>query len=224
VNTSSNVQGFEALGVLNLYEGPNVRFYGLAGYRFFQAKESLRIETDSALGTFGPPGIFTAHTVDEVDTNNLFNGGLLGLRTNVTSGKYFIELDTKVSLGNVQQIVDRSGLTAGTLTTAGGTTNTVSPYGIFVRSPNSGRFERNAVTLLPEGALRVGLNGKRCRIYVGYSVIYLSDVVRPADQLNRTIDLNSFINGTVSANGQPQGLVKSDFWVQGITLGFEFRY
>ena len=71
--------------------------------------------------------------------------------------------------------------------------------------------------------LRVGWRlGDSSRVILGYTLLYLSDAVRPGDQLDRVLDLP----GTPGGFGdRPAPLfVRSDLWVQGLSLGLEWRY
>ena len=52
-----------------------------------------------------------------------------------------------------------------------------------------GRFVRSVFAVLPEAAVKVGYRFRdRSRFYVGYNFLYLSDAVRPGDQVDTTVD------------------------------------
>lgn len=210
VSTSGRLTGWEAMLVRSLYDGPTFRLNALAGYRYFMVNEGLRIESRS-VGLNGVPGFAVA---DQFDAHNRFHGGQLGLRADVARGSFFAELDAKVGLGKTVEVVRVSGLTA----FDGGP---VVPFGGYGQPSNSGRVARASFAVLPEAGLRVGWRlGTASRVFVGYTITYLSDAVRPGDQLDRVID--------VAAGGfgdRPAPLfVRSDFWVQGLSLGLEWRY
>jgi hypothetical protein len=84
--------------------------------------------------------------------------------------------------------------------------------------------------VLPEGQFRIGYKFRdRSRFYVGYNFLYLSDAVRPGDQIDRTISqaMVAAANGGVAAPAglRPQAsFTRTDLWVQGINLGFEWNY
>jgi hypothetical protein len=84
--------------------------------------------------------------------------------------------------------------------------------------------------VLPEGTFKFGFRlGDAARIYVGYSVIYLSDAVRPGDQIDRTLHASqiplSSGDAPVYGSDRPSRLFnRSDFWTQGLTIGLETRY
>jgi len=83
------------------------------------------------------------------------------------------------------------------------------PSGLFGPLSPGSRTARSNFAVLPEGGLKFGYQlGERARFSLGYSVIYLSDAARPGDQVD----------------GNPTPFVRSDFWVQGVSLGLEWRY
>jgi hypothetical protein len=70
----------------------------------------------------------------------------------------------------------------------------------------------------------------RSRFYVGYNFLYLSEAVRPGDQVDTTVDpsqvplLGRASAGDVMAARPAPVLARSDFWVQGLIFGLEYRY
>jgi len=226
--TSTRVAGWEALVSMDLYEMPKFRIQGLAGYRYFLANEGLLIQSSTDSQTFDPrAGLVLRHSVstDEVTTSNQFRGGTLGTRAIVNVGSLFFELDSKVSLGNCRQVVQRTGRTDATVDIPGNPETTLSPGGVFVNPTNAGRYVSNVFAVLPETGMRIGYNFGAARLFFGYNVIYLNQSVRPADQLDRTIDLNSTLTGVPSPLGRPSpAIVGTEFWVQGVSFGLELRY
>ena len=210
VSVSDRVTGWEANLVRSLYDGPTLRLNALAGYRYFMLNEGLRVESRS-VGLNGLPGFAVA---DQFDAHNRFHGGQLGLRADLARGSFFAELDAKVGFGRTVEVVRVSGLTA----FEGGP---AVPVGVYGQPSNGGRTSRASFAVLPEAGLRVGWRlGEKSRVFVGYTVMYLSDAVRPGDQLDRVLDLSA---GGFGDRPAPL-FVRSDFWVQGLSLGLEWRY
>lgn len=210
VSVSDRVTGWEANLVRSLYDGPTLRLNALAGYRYFMLNEGLRVESRS-VGLNGVPGFAVA---DQFDAHNRFHGGQLGLRADLARGAFFAELDAKVGFGRTVEVVRVSGLTA----FEGGP---AVPVGVYGQPSNGGRISRASFAVLPEAGLRVGWRlGEKSRVFVGYTVMYLSDAVRPGDQLDRVLDLSA---GGFGDRPAPL-FVRSDFWVQGLSLGLEWRY
>jgi len=120
------VTGWEATLLRSLYSNEWVRVSALAGYRYFQVNEGLRL--DQLTEFLGPAVVGTglaayrSATADQIDAHNQFHGGTLGLRTQLDYNGFFAQLDTKVSLGRNTEIVRISGQTVSTITSSGGTT------------------------------------------------------------------------------------------------------
>ena len=59
--------------------------------------------------------------------------------------------------------------------------------------------------------------GDNLTVTVGYTFLYLSDVIRPGDQIDRTVNFQT--------NDRPGVLFKeTDFWLQGINVGLQWRF
>ena len=107
----------------------------------------------------------------------------------------------------------------------------VGPGGFFALSTNSGHFTRDEFAVLPEVNVNLGYQlTSRARACVGYSFLYLSNVVRLGDQIDRNINTTQgppFLGAGATLQGQPvpaPQLRSSDFWAQGFNVGLEFRY
>jgi Putative beta barrel porin-7 (BBP7) len=220
ISASSRVTGWEVMGLINLIDGPQTRIHALAGYRYFQANEGLRIDQVSNVYNRG-----TIAIADEFSTQNQFHGGLLGLTADIVHGPMFLELTGKISLGQVGQTVRIQG-------------ESVSlnapvhrwPTGFLAQPSNIGQSYHSTLAILPEAMLKVGYRFEnQSRLFLGYNLIYLSEAVRPGEQVDRTLDVANvplFGAGLSSTTTDRPGtaFLRSDFWIQGIVVGFEYRY
>jgi hypothetical protein len=231
-DTTTRVTGWEITGIANLYAGPQLRLNALAGYRYFMVNEGLRVEQTNV---FPPaPGqelpVLTS-AADQFDAHNRFHGGQLGLTADLTRGPVFVEATGKVALGESITVVRVSGQSVAV------------PLGLPLQPPqffnggvlgqpsNSGRSVRSVFAVLPEAVVKVGYRFRdRSRFYVGYNFLYLSEAVRPGDQVDMTVDPSQVpllgrtpAGGAVAARPAPV-LDCSDFWVQGLIFGLEYRY
>lgn len=231
LETTTRVTGWEITGVANLYAGPQVRLHALAGYRYFMVNEGLRIEQTTLFPQNGVNPPVLAGIADQFDAHNRFHGGQLGLAADVTHGPVFLEASGKVALGQGISVVKTSGQTV-----------TISPGipvpaavgyqgGVLGLPTNSGRFVRSGFAVLPEGNVKVGYRFRdRSRFFIGYNFLYLSDAVRPGDQIDTTVDpgqLPLFSRGPQIALAPERPITllsRSDFWVQGLVFGLEYRY
>ncbi|MBY0461491.1 MAG: BBP7 family outer membrane beta-barrel protein, partial [Gemmataceae bacterium] len=100
----------------------------------------------------------------------------------------------------------------------------------YVQPSNFGRTAGGVFAVVPEGTVKFGFRlGDSARVYLGYSFLYLSDAVRPGDQIDRTLSPSQLPivsgNGPVSTADRPARVVnRSDLWVQGLMIGLEARY
>ena len=116
-----------------------------------------------------------------------------------------------------------------TLTNSGFTTVTVpgglpatSPAGLLVQPSNSGRFTHEQVSFVPELGLNLGYEfNKNLRLVVGYTLIVWTDVLRPEDQVDRTISPQTpgLTGARPAVNFQT-----TTFWAQGLTAGVQLSF
>jgi hypothetical protein len=232
VDTTTRVTGWEITGVANLYAGPQLRLNALAGYRYFMVNEGLRIEQTNL---FPPvPGqvlpVLTS-VADQFDAHNRFHGGQLGLTADLTRGPVFVEATGKVALGESITVVRVSGQSVAVPLGFPLQPPQFFTGGVLGQPSNSGRSVRSVFAVLPEAVVKVGYRFRdRSRFYVGYNFLYLSEAVRPGDQVDTTVDPSQVpLLGRASAGGagaeRPAAvLARSDFWVQGLIFGLEYRY
>jgi hypothetical protein len=226
VSTTTRVQGAEANVVANLHDGKTLRLNGLVGYRFLQVHEGLTVEQMRV--RFGTPSTF-GPIYDQFDAHNRFHGGQLGLRADIDGEWVFCELTGKVALGRTFEMVRIDGATSAYAPVLGGVAPIqYSPGGVLALPSNIGRTTENVFAVVPEGTFKIGLKLGDCgRLYVGYNFIYLSDAVRPGDQIDRTIAATQIpsLHPGAQAADRPRALFnRSEFWAQGLMIGLETRY
>jgi hypothetical protein len=226
VSTTTRVQGAEANIVANLLDGRAFKLNGLVGYRFLQVHEGLTVEQMRV--RFGAPGTF-GPIYDQFDGHNRFHGGQLGLHADINGEWLFCELTGKVALGRTLEVVKIDGATSVYAPVIGGVTPVqYSPGGVLALPSNIGRTTEHAFAVVPEGTFKIGIKlGDACRFYVGYNFIYLSDAVRPGDQVDRTVNPSQIpaFNPAGLVADRPRPLFnRSDFWAQGLMLGLDTRY
>jgi hypothetical protein len=205
----------------------------LAGFRYADLHEDLEI----TLGSVVLPGGVTEFNgqpvpvgsilvlSDGFNTRNQFYGGQIGARAEFARGPWFLDLLGKVALGDSHQAVDIRGTSTQTTTTS-----TTVVGGFLATSTNIGGVRRDRFAVLPE--LDVNLGYQLCpmvRVFAGYTFLYWSEVARPGDQIDTTVNLTrvptSSTFGPLSGPARPALPFKNtDFWAQGVTFGVEFRY
>ena len=230
--TYSRLQGADINALCCLCSGCNYWVQMLGGFRYLQLNEGIAITENTRVNPALPLGspFFGGSTIsisDRFDTRNNFYGGQVGLRGQISSGRMFVEVQSKVALGVTNQVVDIHGSTS--ITSPGGAT-VVTPVGFLASGSNSGHFVRDRFTVVPEVGVNAGyLVTDHLRVFVGYNFLYWSSVVRPADQIDIGLSGTQIPTDTrfnpAAGPARPAVLVRdTGFWAQGISFGAEFRY
>lgn len=234
---TSRMQSAELNGVANMPSYAGVRLVLLGGFRFADLKEHLSFGTTSlgVMTTLPPAGNngLVFDTQDRFNTHNYFYGGQLGARWEYRLGKWFVNGSAKVALGDMFEITSRfADYTTNVFNNpAGGPAKSTPGFGAFVQQSNYGSAHRHAFAVVPELGVNVGYQiTSIARLFVGYDFLYMSDVLRPGRQIDRTINFSQTVDSI--AGGRPfvpgtrpnRDLTSSDFWAQGLNFGVELRY
>jgi hypothetical protein len=232
VSVSNRVQGAEANLIANLYASTGIKVHAIAGYRFFQVNEGLRVESQwLQYPTAASSNLQTLGMIaDQIDGHNEFHGGQVGLMADLNRGIFYIEMTGKAAIGTNFEMVRREGVTD--LITANYPIPLLQSFhgGVYSQGTNMGQFTRPVFAVVPEAIFKAGLKlGDRGRIFIGYNFLFLSNAVRPGDQIDRTLNPTQipFLSHGVPFAGpeRPQAtFVQSSFWTQGLTIGFETRF
>jgi hypothetical protein len=196
----------------------------LAGFRFLQFDEGMEIND---VTTFTPQSRFADASVassDRFGTRNSFYGGQLGAETEIHVGHLALDLWGKIGLGANSQVLNINGTTV--VLNPDGTTTGVA-NGLYAQPTNIGHHTRTEFSVLPEFGINLGLEiTPHVRATVGYTFLYLSQVVRAGDQIDQTVTPVLGAAAAAAAGATRPALLfhESDFWAQGFNLGLEFRY
>lgn len=225
VATSNNVWGGNVDGRYNLCCGCNYRLDALGGYRHLSLADRVQINED--LVVTAPASVLPQGTrlqvQDRFRTNNNFDGVEVGLEGEVRYRKLYLDLRGAVTLGNVSQTIDINGAT---VVTEPGAAPVARGLGILALGTNIGRRTRNDFAAAPTFGLRLGYQlTEHVRTFVGYDLLYLSTVTRPGDVIDTTINRSQVPPGVLVGPARPAVLGnQSDYFLQAITGGVEFRY
>jgi hypothetical protein len=198
----------------------------LAGFRYLALDESLTISENLTIPS-GPQAGTSIFVNDSFWTHNSFAGGNLGLELELRQRRCSVVLLGKVALGNMHETVNIEGSTGFAVP---GLPVNFQPGGLLAQPTNIGHYERDRFAVVPEAGIKVGYQiSKHWRFLVGYSFLYVSDVVRPGNQIDRGINVTQLPSvlgpGTLVGAARPTFTFHStDFWAQGVSLGFEFRW
>jgi Putative beta barrel porin-7 (BBP7) len=201
----------------------------LGGFRFLQLRESYTITTSSPYNPPNPSDIW--NTTDAFDARNRFYGLQVGARAAYDQGPWVGGVIGKLALGTMQQRVSVNGVLETNDYNNYGPTQTFSG-GYFALPTNSGDHSRNTFAVVPEIALNVGYRlTPKATVYLGYSFLYASNVVRPGDQINRNINPTQTVSYGNDPPVKPVGAAQptfsfnaTDFWAQTLSIGFAYSF
>lgn len=192
------------------------------GWRFYELKESLEMREDLTSLSTSNPGSFLIN--DKFQTRNQFNGAELGFQWMGRRGFWSLDMLMRMGLGNTLQTVTINGNTQ----TTQGATVTNANGGLLAQRTNIGGYSRNQLGVVPELGATLGYQvSQRLRFTAGYSFIYWSNVVRPGDQIDTTVNPNLLPpeNPTQTAFLNPSfAFRETDYWIQGVSFGSEYRW
>jgi hypothetical protein len=237
VEIANSLQGADFNGVFNLYRGSYFRLGLLAGFRWFEFRETLNYEAASnrvefaSAGTQGGNSFSTVATNlspnlltlgDRFATTNTFNGGQVGARAEFAAGSLFANVTGKVALGTMREVIDVAGVN----TPFQGFVPTLAHGGMYAQPSNIGHHVQDDFAVAPELSANVGWQlTSWLRASAGYTFFYVNKVVRPGNQMQSTFDVTPVFTarpGTVPSSAT--FFNESSFWAQGINFSLEFQY
>jgi hypothetical protein len=202
----------------------------LGGLRYLDLEEELNITNNTLFSA--APIIFSDADVtffDSFNAHNQFIGAHIGASAEFNYGRFFVNLWGKAAVGNNRQTVDIEGstVTRAPPPTLLGNQNLVG--GIFAQPTNIGQHRRDQLAFVPEAGLNLGYQcSDRLRLFGGYSILYINNVVRPGDHIDTTTTsplIAQFVGTTPTVSNRPAfAFRESEFWTQGLNFGVEFRY
>jgi Putative beta barrel porin-7 (BBP7) len=213
----------------------SVRVDGLLGFRYQRLRDTLETNSISTINADDVIGGLASGTAlriqDMFHTTSNFYGGQFGLYTEWQAERWFVGLTGKLAMGMVKHEVRINGLT--TITDPGATTSQVTIGGLLAQGTNIGRFRTSRFSVIPEIGLNVGYEiSSSIRLFAGYSVLYWSNVIRPGDQIDLTVNTTQVQRSTTDTailTGPPRpaygaAFRESGYWAHGGNLGLELRW
>ncbi len=226
---SNSLLGAEVNGTWALASGQPWQVSLLGGFRWLRLRETYTITTSSPFIPPQPVDIW--NTTDKFDAFNNFYGAQIGAKARYDWGRWFANGTVKVGVGAMVQTVEISGSLVTNDFTNFGPTQTF-PGGYFALPTNIGTHTRTVFGVVPEVGLNVGYQiTPGMSVFVGYTMLYANNVVRPGNQINRNINTTQSVSwvgeppATLQGPAQPSFKFNtSDFWAQGINVGLGFRF
>jgi len=225
---TSQLWGAEVNARSEVLHGDNYRLSLLTGFRHLELIETLNTAEATTFTLANPVlGGFNIRSSDRIGTGDFFYGGQIGADGEITSGPFSLRGVGKIAFGSTHEVVDINGST--TSTTLTGVPSTIHS-GFLARPSNIGRYSRDEFAVVPEAGLTLGYAVRsHIRTTLGYSFLYNSNVLRPGDQIDRTMNLTQIPpplgSGNLVGPARPAfNFQGTDYWAQGVNFGVEFRY
>ena len=196
----------------------------LMGYHVTRLDDLIDVTSSSTVTDTGSTSFgTTVDAMDQFEARNTFHGGSLGVSANFHRGNVHFKALGKISLGNMNQQVMING--SNTVTPSGGSPTTTAG-GLLALPTNIGNYERNEFVYVPEVMMTVGYDWREnIQLTAGYSFIYWSRMCLAGDQIDRRVNITQLNGGTLSGNALPEFAFRdTDFWLQGLRLGFNWAY
>ena len=193
------------------------------GFRSVELDEGIGIDSNIMVAGAGPgDGPLTFALTESFRTRNQFNGIDLGWYHTRSIGYWNFDLGLQLGVGNMRQSVQIAGSTI-----VNGTGPALNG-GLLALNSNIGNYERNEFAVLPEFNAKIGYQlTDQLRATFGYTFLYMSNVVRPGDQIDRIIDTAQIPNANAPT---PTGTFprfafdNTDYWAQGLSFGLNYRW
>jgi hypothetical protein len=216
INNASSFFGNDVYARFLLCRDCNTRIDFITGWNYTRLADNMSINSQQTVTEIGgtiPVGTVTTIT-DQFNALNQFHGAILGLQWQRNCGVWSWQTMGRVSLGNMSEALNINGNT--TIASPGQATQTLAS-GLFTGPNNIGRNTRNEFTSIWELGLNLAYRFAPCtQLHVGYSLIYINDVLSPGNSIDTSIG---------GANDNPVvAFQHSDFWIQGINLGISKEF
>jgi Putative beta barrel porin-7 (BBP7) len=216
VNSSIDLWAAEGYGRIRLSGAETHTVDLIGGYTHLELEEGLRIFSRhvNVEASAGQP-VGTVRTyLDELELENHFDGGQVGFETSVSRGRWLMRTLTKVHLGNMKQTARANGDSTRTTPTP---TSSTTDSGVFAID-NQGEFSQDEFAFMPEANVKIAYRFcSNVSMSVGYSFLYMDDVLTSGSVINRNVDPSRLNTNGVAA---PINSLKTDsLFVHGLDLG-----
>jgi hypothetical protein len=201
--------------------GPSYYIDLLFGYRHLDLSEGIDINENLTTNT-GSTNILLN---DSFHTRNEFNGAQFGIDAEWRfANRWSLGTTFKFAMGTTHEIVNIDGSTS--VPSLPPPFNATQPGGLLSSPTNIGRYTQDHFAVAPEVALKINYYiTENLSVYAGYNFIYLSNVVRPGEQIDTNVNPTFLPFGSNTGTRQPTVLFRtSDYWAQGLTFGLAYRY
>lgn len=234
ITNSLRLWGAGGLGSFTFYRGDSLELTALGGFRYLDLYEAFDLSlTLNGIGSDVNSAGFTNNysgqygtLSDHFQTRNQFYGGTLGLRSRFNSGSWSIDATARVSMGSNHDVLNVAGYFTDANYPVAGQAN-AGAQGFYAQPANSGRTAKNVYSVVPEAQVKINYAFTSwLRASVGYEYLYMTNVIRPADQIDRNVPVGqTFQQNSAISTIYPAKLFNlRDFYANGLNFSLEFRY
>ncbi len=220
-NPADSFGACDACGVAQYQEAAGRRIDLLVGYRYLRLDEGLRINETLVTGQGSTLSAF--ELVDSFQTETEFHGAELGLLWEAYRGPWSLEVLGRVAVGNNRKVVQIDGST----TTSSGGVSSTDTGGLLALGSNIGTFTDDEFVAIPEIGVTLGYQiAPSLNFNFGYTFLYWDSVARPGEQIDLRVnpDLIPPALATPGPAVPAVTMADTDYWVQGLRLGFDWRW
>lgn len=193
----------------------------LGGFRYLQLDErliTLSTSEASLAGLAASSGI-----TDQFTTRTHFYGGQGGVRADYCWHHLVFGAKALLAVGYDDDVINFDGRS---VLRVAGFRPLSAPSGLLVQPSNRGRHTSHGVATVPELDLRLAWQvHEQVQFFTGFTFLYWSDVVRPGDQIDTTVNPFQGPNGPLFGPARPAFMAReSAFWAYGLDAGVQIRY
>lgn len=229
LQTERQMYGAEANLRWHYWESGGSRINFLIGPRFLFIEESLQmlVTTQELPAQGAPPSTF--HFSERYATDNDFYGAQIGAEWQYRLGPVYVAATAKAALGQMYQNLHTRAQTQ-VVDGITGVVLTNNDRALFLSPNNVGSFSRKHFAVVPEVNARVGYDfTNNLGISVGYTYLWVSDVIRPANQVDRNVNVQPITTGADGTGLLPPARAtpafhSTSFWAQGLDAAFIVRF
>ncbi len=226
----TSLQGFDLIFRRSLCCDLDHRRWLVGGYRFLQLNDNVWVNDASTIST-GAPGGYPQTSILSTDgfaAKTQFQGGEFGWIEKWWWQRVGFQLLGKMALGASIYDNDIAGSTVTSVTASPGATptTTTTAGGVLAQPTNIGGYGGSSFAAVGEfGATLDWALWSQCRVSVGYTFLWWSQVARAAGQIDGSVNPSQFPPGPLAGPAAPAyNLRTNDFWAQGLNLGLEYQF
>jgi hypothetical protein len=228
---STEMWSAEANVFVNFHRGERFTWNAMLGFRFLSLEETISVAGTRFIGSAGqtfesnplPLGARTAWE-DKFQTANRFYGVNFGATAEYRWRRFAFDGGVQVALGDIRRTESVNGFSQVTTGTGVNTVTTRVPGGLLTQITNIKTTQDDVFSVVPE--LRLDINyqlTEHVRIGAGYSIVYVSNVIRPGMQIDPVV--NPTLVPLRTEFGLPLGTARpmqvfhgTDYWAQGVNF------